>query len=429
MRRKCGYFFTTFGFSPKTFYMKLLHTSDWHIGQRLHNNDREQEHCLFFEWLKQTIINQHIDVLLVCGDIFDIGFPANNVLKLYYAFLTSLLDTNCRQVIITGGNHDSVSTLEAPKEILTFINVTVIGGATDELADEIIEIHDENGNTAAVVCAVPYLREKNLRKSVAGESFGDRENAIRNGILNHYRQLSDLTGIYRNSGIPVIATGHLYVQGAVVSESERGIYVGNQAGLSISTFPPGFEYLALGHLHRAQQVGTNPPAWYSGSPLMLSFSEQYDKKQVNVLEISGEKISVTNIKIPAFRKLVSLKGTLSAVKEKLEALQQESPLGNWIELSVEESVHDPLLIRLFDDFIEDFDLKNEKSRIIKNVLRFTDRPNPDIFSENSGRTLSDFNEVQVFEKLLEQEGIADREALLTNFNQLLQVLYSGEHQE
>jgi exonuclease SbcD len=199
--------------------------------------------------------------------------------------------------------------------------------------------------------------------------------------------------------------------------------------LSIATFPPGFGYLALGHLHRAQQVGTNPPAWYSGSPLMLSFSEQYDKKQVNILEISGERISVTNVKIPAFRKLFSLKGALSAVKEKLDALQQESPLGNWIELNVEESVHDPLLIRLFDDFIEDFNLKNEKSRIIKNIIRFTDRPNPEAFSENSGLTLSDFNEVQVFEKLLEQEGIVDRETLLTNFNQLLQMLYSNEHQE
>jgi len=409
--------------------MKILHTSDWHIGQRLHNNDREDEHRMFFEWLKQTIVTQNIDALLVCGDIFDIGFPANGVLKIYYSFLTSLLGTNCRQVIITGGNHDSVSTLEAPKDILSFINVTVVGGATSEPADEIIEIRDAGGKTHAVVCAVPYLREKNLRKSVAGESFDDRETAIREGILNHYLQLSELTETHQKEKIPVIAAGHLYVQGAVISESERGIYVGNQAGVSISAFPPGFGYLALGHLHRAQQVGSNPPAFYSGSPLMLSFSEQFDKKKVNILEISDGEIVVTDLKIPAFRKLISIKGSFEEAKEKLASLKPESPLCGWIDLDVEEPSHDPLLMRLYDDFIEDFNLKNSHFQIIKNKLRFTDRKSQDAFSKDSGLTLSDFNELQVFEKLLDQEGIFDREDLISNFKQLLQMVLAGENQE
>ncbi len=409
--------------------MKILHTSDWHIGQRLHNNDREEEHRMFFDWLKQTVITQNIDVLLVCGDIFDIGFPANSVLKIYYSFLTSLIATNCRQVIITGGNHDSVSTLDAPKEILKFINVTVIGGATDDPAAEIIEIRDETGKTAAVVCAVPYLREKNLRKSVAGESFDDREKSIREGILNHYLQLSDLTKTHQNSGIPVIAAGHLYVQGAVISESERGIYVGNQAGVSISAFPTGFGYFALGHLHRAQQVGSSPPAHYSGSPLMLSFSEKHDKKRVNILEISDGKILVTDIKIPAFRKLISIKGSLAEAKEKLASLNPESQLCDWIDLDVEEPVHDPLLMRLYDDFVEDFNTKNDHFKIVKNMLRFADRKQLDTFSADSGLTLSDFNEVEVFEKLLDQEGIFEREDLISCFNQLLQMVHSTEKQD
>lgn len=430
MSGKIGYFFSVLlVFHLKTPQMKILHTSDWHIGQRLHNNDREEEHRLYFDWLRETIEAQNIDLLLVCGDIFDIGFPANGVLKIYYSFLTSLIATNCHQVIITGGNHDSVSTLEAPREILKFINVTVLGGATDEIADEIIEIHDAGGKTRAVVCAVPYLREKNLRKSVAGESFDDREKAIREGILYHYLQLSKLTETYNESGIPVIATGHLYVQGAVISESERGIYVGNQAGVSIAAFPPGFGYLALGHLHRAQQVGSNPPAFYSGSPLMLSFSEQFDKKRINILDISDDKITVTDIKIPAFRKLISIKGNLAEAKEKLASLKPESPLCGWIDLNIEEPVHDPLLMRLYDDFIEDFNLKNPHFRIIKDKLQFADRSFQDTFPTDSGLTLNDFNELQVFEKLLDQEGILAREDIISNFKQLLQMVHDTENQE
>ncbi len=428
-RANLAFFSVLLVFNLKFYQMKILHTSDWHIGQRLHNNDREDEHRHFFDWLKQTIISQNIDALLVCGDIFDIGFPANGVLKIYYSFLTSLIVTNCRQVIITGGNHDSVSTLEAPKDILGFINVTVIGGATEAPADEIIEIHDAGGKTQAVVCAVPFLREKNLRKSIAGESFADRENSIREGILSHYLQLSKLTETYQKENIPVIATGHLFVQGAVISESERGIYVGNQAGVSVSAFPQGFGYLALGHLHRAQQVGSKPPAFYSGSPLMLSFSEQFDKKQVNILEISDGKTTITNLKIPAFRKLISINGSLAEAKEKLALLKPESPLCDWIELNVEEPIHDPLLMRLYDDFIEDFNLKNIHFKIIKNKLRFTDRSFQDSFSTDSGLTLSDFNERQVFEKLLDQEGIFAREDLISNFNQLLQMVHETDNQE
>ena len=227
----------------------------------------------------------------------------------------------------------------------------------------------------------------------------------------------------------MIAAGHLYVQGAVISESERGIYVGNQAGVSISAFPTGFGYFALGHLHRAQQVGSSPPAHYSGSPLMLSFSEKHDKKRVNILEISDGKILVTDIKIPAFRKLISIKGSLAEAKEKLASLNPESQLCDWIDLDVEEPVHDPLLMRLYDDFVEDFNTKNDHFKIVKNMLRFADRKPLDTFSADSGLTLSDFNEVEVFEKLLDQEGIFEREDLISCFNQLLQMVHSTEKQD
>jgi len=106
--------------------MKILHTSDWHLGQKFLSKDRIDEHQSALDWLRQTIIEQEIDVLLVSGDIFDIGNPPSYARHLYYRFLTSLQGTYCRHVVITGGNHDSPSMLNAPKELLEILNVYVV---------------------------------------------------------------------------------------------------------------------------------------------------------------------------------------------------------------------------------------------------------------------------------------------------------------
>ncbi|MFN3380431.1 MAG: exonuclease subunit SbcD [Runella zeae] len=232
--------------------MKILHTADWHLGKQLHKYSLEEDQRLFLEWLSDTIQQRSIDLLLISGDIFDTANPSNLALTQYYGFLKKLIGTDC-QVIVTGGNHDSPGVLNAPRELLKFLNIKVVGSALENLGDELLHIHTPKGEV--VVAAVPYLREADLRKSVSGEGYEDRLSALRQGIRGHYEKLIDLkTSQFKN--LPSIAMGHLYVNGASVSESERDIHViGGEAAFSAEFFPEGFDYVALGHIHRPQRMG------------------------------------------------------------------------------------------------------------------------------------------------------------------------------
>ena len=317
--------------------MRILHTSDWHLGQRLVNLERTEEHQHFLDWLLQTIKEEQVEVLLMAGDVFDTGAPSNTALRQYYNFLTKVCATCCRHIIITGGNHDSVSTLNAPKELLDCFNIKVIGGATPDPLDELIELRNEQGELQLVVCAVPFLRDRDVRLSVPGESYEEREQRIKQGIAAHYAAFVPHVQPYKEQGIPVVAMGHLFAAGGAASDSEKEIHVGNLGQIGADQFPKEFDYVALGHLHRPQQVNGTHHIRYSGSPIPLSFSEVTDKKVVYVLDFEAGKLTdLRELAIPVCRKLVRFKGPLDKVKQQLAVYDNSSyTLPAWAELQVE----------------------------------------------------------------------------------------------
>ncbi|MDX5419007.1 MAG: exonuclease SbcCD subunit D C-terminal domain-containing protein [Hymenobacteraceae bacterium] len=317
--------------------MRVLHTSDWHLGQRLVNLERTEEHQHFLDWLLQTIESEKVDVLLMAGDMFDTGAPSNTALRQYYTFLTKVCATCCRHIIITGGNHASVSTLNAPKELLDCFNIKVIGGATSDPLDELIELRDEDGKPELVVCAVPFLRDRDVRLSVPGESYDEREQRIKQGIAAHYAAFVPHVQPYKTQGIPIVAMGHLFAAGGSASDSEKEIHVGNLGQIGADQFPKEFDYVALGHLHRPQLVNKTHHIRYSGSPIPLSFSEVADKKVVYVLDFeAGQLTDLKEIAIPVCRKLVRFKGELEEVKQKIAVYDNSSyTLPAWAELQVE----------------------------------------------------------------------------------------------
>ncbi|MHC2992508.1 nuclease SbcCD subunit D [Pontibacter sp. HJ8] len=317
--------------------MRILHTSDWHLGQRLVNLERTEEHQHFLDWLLQTIEEEQIQVLLMAGDVFDTGAPSNTALRQYYNFLTKVCATCCRHIIITGGNHDSVSTLNAPKELLDCFNIKVIGGATADPLDELIELHNKEDEPELIVCAVPFLRDRDVRLSVPGENYEEREQRIKQGIAAHYAAFVPHVQPYKAQGIPVIAMGHLFAAGGSASESEKEIHVGNLGQIGAEQFPQEFDYVALGHLHRPQQVNGTHHIRYSGSPIPLSFSEVTDKKVVYVLDFEKGKLTdLRELAIPVCRKLVRFKGPLDKVKQQLAVYDNSSyTLPAWAELQVE----------------------------------------------------------------------------------------------
>ncbi|WP_205502147.1 exonuclease SbcCD subunit D C-terminal domain-containing protein [Rufibacter psychrotolerans] len=324
--------------------MRVLHTADWHLGQRLANQERTEEHRLFLKWLCQTICDEKIDLLLIAGDIFDTGFPSNTALKLYYDFLREVKDTCCQEVVVIGGNHDSVSTLNAPSELLRHYMVHVVGGAPADCQDQVIVVTSESGEPRAVVCAVPFLRDKDVRLSVPGETSEERETRLKQGICDHYAQLVPHILEYKRQGIPVLATGHLFAAGSSASDSEKEIHVGNLGQIAGDQFPVEFDYVALGHLHRPQTVNQMPHIRYSGSPIPLSFSEITDRKQVVILEFEQGKLTqILEKPVPCWRKLVRFKGTIDKVFPKIMAYDNGDlafPAWAEVQLQYEHNLHD-----------------------------------------------------------------------------------------
>ncbi|MBE7651723.1 exonuclease subunit SbcD [Tenacibaculum finnmarkense] len=316
--------------------MKILHTADWHLGHRLHEHSQLEEQMLFLAWIENYISNEKIDLLLISGDIFDTSSPSNQSLTMYYNFLVKLQKTSCKNIIITGGNHDSPGTLNAPKELLNALSIKVVGKATEKIADEVFEININDEKV--LIGAVPYLRDGDIRRAVAGESFDDLTDKYKKALINHYQEIAIESEKINSSNAPVIAMGHLFATGGSVSDSEQNIYVGTLGHIGASDFPTYFDYVALGHLHRPQIVGENDKIRYSGSPNILSFSElNYDKKII-VLEISANKISnIEDVIVPNFREFYKLKGSMEACIAKFPSIISNSyQLKPWVEIVLDQ---------------------------------------------------------------------------------------------
>ena len=294
------------------------------------SRSRQEEHQAFLNWLLDVVQKQNIDVFIVAGDIFDTTTPPNYALELYYNFLTRLTKTSCKNVVITAGNHDSIATLKAPKQLLKAFNIHVVTSGEEE-EEELIPIYKDE-KLQCVVCAVPFLRDFVLRKSLKEETLKEKENALSQGIKEHYNKVyKEALKVVNGEDVPIVATGHLTTLGAKTSESEREIYIGGSASVSSDIFSC-FDYVALGHLHTNQQVLKNYIC-YSGSVIPLSFSEADSSKKVNIVEFKGKKPSVELLDIPLYRKLLVFRGDVAAI---LSALKKVEDKNSWIEVHLED---------------------------------------------------------------------------------------------
>jgi DNA repair protein SbcD/Mre11 len=315
--------------------MKILHTSDWHLGQKLRGNIRDAEHELVLNWLIQTIIEEQIEALIIAGDIFDGMNPPNSSRKLYYQFLAKLIKTTCRHVVIIGGNHDAPSMLEASKALLEAMNIYVIGAATSLVEDEIILLKNDD-KIEAIVAAVPFLRDQDLRRSVAGEEETDIYQKIQQAIYQHYLDIGKYCEDFLGLKVPIIATGHLYASAATTNgENQDNIYMGNLENISADKFPNVFDYVALGHIHTAQPIDNHRHIRYSGSIIPLSFKEVKDTKSVTILDFK-ERLDIKILPVPIARQLISIQGTYAEVLEKLNSYEvYEGDFRHWLKIEVQ----------------------------------------------------------------------------------------------
>ncbi|MDR1809211.1 MAG: exonuclease subunit SbcD [Prevotella sp.] len=404
--------------------MKLLHTSDWHLGRMLYSKkERYAEHRQFLEWLLNTISEQSVDVLLVAGDIFDTAAPSNTSLKIYYDFLLQVRNCGCSNIVIIGGNHDSPSLLDAPKEILSALNVSVVGKARENPEDEVLVLNSKNGNPVAIVCAVPFLRERDISRFIEGESYASRSNRIAESIASHYAAVAKIAcnkQMEIGKPIPVIATGHLSLAGGktVADDGVRDTYIGSVECMRADIFPQSFDYIALGHFHIASAVGGNEKIRYSGSPIAMGFGECNQAKSVVVVDFVQNKI--VPLEIPVFQKMESVCGNKNIIAGRLDELKEKDE-SVWIEVVYDGN-------ELFADLTAWIDARIAGSKI--EVLKVQNKMllNTVLTKDAIDCQLENLSETDVFGKLLEEKDFPEEQK--TELNGLyLQILNEINEQE
>lgn len=382
--------------------VKFLHTSDWHLGRSLYGRKRYEEFRAFLKWLVTVIKSEEIDVLLVAGDIFDTSTPSNRAQELYYRFLCTVAGSCCRHIVIIAGNHDSPSFLNAPKELLRALNVYVVGAKSESVEDEIVVLKDNQDVVEAIVCAVPYLRDRDIRTATAGESIDDKNAKLVEGLRDHYASVCAIAEKKQQQfadndqpKVPIVAMGHLFTAGGQTIDGDgvRELYVGSLAYMGKDVFPESIDYLALGHLHVPQCVGKTNHIRYSGSPIPMGFGEAKQEKKIIVAAFHGTKPDIKEVVVPCFQVLEKIVGSVDDILLRVERLKHEES-NAWLEIEYTGAAVVGNLREIMEDAIAGslMEIRRIKNRrLIERVLSAIDQD----------ETLDDLDENDVFERCLD----------------------------
>lgn len=309
--------------SKEIFRMKIIHTSDWHLGRRLCGQERTEEFKNFLEWLSAVIGAECPDALIVAGDVFDTYTPPLWAQSLYFNFLTKLSASRSGcSVVIVAGNHDSAALLDIPREVLKSLNVFVVGEKRSP-EEEVVQLKAHDGTVGALCCAVPFLRSRDLCGAMAGETPEAIKAAELEGFRTHYEAVVAAAEAQRaKRDIPIIAMGHCFVAGSQARDDDgvRDLSVGSIDAVPADVFPENIDYLALGHLHLAQTCGSRENYRYSGAPLCMGFGEAGQKKYILVVDFDGRKASIRPVPVPEFQKIRRVRGSFDEIAAELANL-------------------------------------------------------------------------------------------------------------
>ncbi|MDR0354955.1 MAG: exonuclease SbcCD subunit D C-terminal domain-containing protein [Deltaproteobacteria bacterium] len=395
--------------------MKVLHTSDWHLGRYLYKTKKRYgEFAAFLTWLEETISEREVEALLVCGDIFDTTTPTHRAQELYYSFLRALTDRRqvLRHVVIVGGNHDSPSFLEAPSKLLKSMGFHVIGAVNGDITREVLPLRDKDGRLELVVCSVPFLRESDLRTAELGETESDRFQKIIAGLSQHYAEVYELAlkmASETEPRAPIAATGHLFLANVDADSDDgvREILAGPLSALPLDKLPK-FDYLALGHIHSPKKVDDSNKIRYSGSPIPMGFNEAGSTKSVCLVEFSPQNPSqpeVELIPIPEFQIIKRLEGDIDVLTKEIKALKDTYACA-WLEINHTGTMTPSELRHALDELLTGTNLE---------LLALRDARNRDKILEESGETadLADLSLETVFEMIMDENKVdeAEREEL------------------
>ncbi|MFI3158140.1 MAG: exonuclease SbcCD subunit D C-terminal domain-containing protein [Methylococcaceae bacterium] len=412
--------------------LRLFHTADWHLGHHLHGVSRQLEHQQFLDWLLDELHNKQADALIVAGDIFDSANPSSAAQSQLYDFLVKAKAQQANlDIILIGGNHDSASRLDAPSPILNALGVTVVGGLSQGDQGNIdwerllVPLTNAAGDIKAWCGAMPFLRNADLP---SGEQDND---PLISGMKTLYADLFAQLQQKAGNAESLILTGHCYmVNGAVSELSERKILGGNQHALPVELFPDDIAYVALGHLHLAQRVGTNEHIRYSGSPIPLSFDEtDYSHQVIQVDVKAGQPVETVGVKIPRSVQLLRIPNgkdfaVLPDVIAQLENLSlddlpiEQRPL---LELRIRLEKPEPGLRQQIEEVIAKLPVRLLK---ISTAYSGSEKSLADVKIEER---LEELQPLDVFQRCYQNKYDKDApEAMNTLFNELIESLQGTE---
>lgn len=379
--------------------LRILHTADWHLGHSLHRVGREAEHAAFLAWLLDLLEERPVHALVVAGDVFDTANPAASAQAAWYGFLGQLRRRHPQvEVVVVGGNHDGAARLDAPHPLLAPFGVHVVGGlprgAEGVDLDRLLCPIRVGGEVAGVVAAVPFLRTMDLPRVEAGDKLVAGVAAVYGEVLDAARE--------RWSGGPLIATGHCYMVGGRLSEhSERKILGGHQHALPVDMFPAGIGYVALGHLHLAQEVGGRREVRYSGSPIPLSMAEAGYPHQVLLVTLDGRGlVEVEGVRVPRHVELLRVPQEGAACLDEVLHLLGGMPLWGgapperwpFLEVRVRVDGPRPELRRVVESAVE-----GRAVRLLKVAVERPELSGP-LAEVAAGRSLDELQPEEVFRR-------------------------------
>ncbi|WP_034946970.1 exonuclease subunit SbcD [Erwinia oleae] len=401
--------------------MRLIHTADWHLGQHFYTKSRAAEHQAFLNWLLTQAVDHQVDVIIVAGDIFDTGSPPSYARELYNRFVVDLQQTGC-QLVVLGGNHDSVATLNESRALLACLNTHVIAAAMNDPAEQVLLLNTRDGQPGALLCAVPFLRPRDILLSRAGQSGREKQQTLLEAIADHYQRCWQAALLQRESlglPLPIIATGHLTTVGVTKSDAVRDIYIGTLDAFPANAFPPA-DYIALGHIHRAQRVANSEHIRYSGSPIPLSFDELGKEKSVFLVDFQEGKLSqVQPLAIPLFQPMQMIKGSLEEIERQLAAIAPRTDgKPTWLDIEIVSQAW-------LNDIQRRIEALTDTLPVEVVLLRRSREQREQTIARQSNETLSELSVQEVFARRLamEENETPERLARATLlFNQTLAAL-------
>jgi len=419
--------------------LKIIHTSDWHLGQSFINQSRKHEHAAFLAWLIAQVQTQEVDAVIVAGDIFDTTTPPSYAREMYHQFVTQLHALNCTLVLL-GGNHDSVAMLNESLPLLRALGTHMIPNSLATPAEQIVPLSNrQTGAIEAIVCAIPFLRPRDLVVAQSGEDDLSKQARFKAAITDHYANVYQAALNKRKSlglTIPIIATGHLTAVGIQPSESERSIYVGTLENYPKEAFPPA-DYTALGHIHRPQVVSNSQHIYYSGSPIPLSFDELGVDKRVMLVEFANTSDAthvnhepkftphLRSITVPRFQPMQELQGKIEEIKAQLLtyplANEAGTALPTWLLIKLTDANSIQNIANTIAEFAQD------RHVVITKIMRIRS-PQEQALRAQHHEVLTQLSPNDVFAKRLESEtelNDSQRTELNTTFNDIITKVTTG----